>query len=236
MVKNPVNSSVPSATVRVELVVYAEVDIGSGEEIVVDFSGPSADSEFVIPSSITTARVTIDPANPDPYDEDSEDPPSFPPSDVSVQGARVILTIPSGESPKSIPMGEYKITFFPSARIRNPFAAGHRVIRVSSFVEGDEPDEITAVIKRTTTIDPVAGPRGSEFELEGKGYARGTVTIYHDADGDGQIDAGETLASDKTVRGAFSIDLEVLGKPGDLTYPVRTSTGSNLVWEIDSGT
>ena len=224
VVKNPISSSVPSATVRVELVVYAEENIGRGEQIVVDFSGPSADSEFVIPSSITTARVTIDPADPNI--------PSFAPSDVSVQGARVILTIPSGEDPKSIPMGEYKITLFPSARIRNPFAAGHRVIRVSSFVEGDEPDEITAVIKRTTTIDPVAGPRGSEFELVGKGYARGTVTIYHDADGDGQIDAGETLESLKTVRGAFDIDLVARGEPGDLVYPVRTRDSEGVEEEV----
>ena len=221
VVKNPISSSVPSATVRVTLVAYAEVQIGTGEEIEVDFSGPSADSEFVVPSSMTKTRITIRSGN-----------QSFSPSEVQVQGARVILTIPSGDDPEDIVRGEFTIVFSNLARIKNPFAAGNRVIRVSSFVEGDLPDEIIAVIKRTTTIDPLEGPRGSEFELEGKGYARGTVTIYHDADGDGQIDAGETLDSVKTVRGAFSIDLVARGKPGDLVYPVRTRDSEGVEEEV----
>ena len=229
VVKNPISSTVPNATVRVELVAHAEADIGSSEEIVVDFSGPSADSEFSVPASISNTRVTIRPQNRS----------AFNPSEILVQGAKVTLTVPSGSSPRSIPKGEYTITFSNLARIRNPFTAGIRDIKVSSFVQGDLEDVIKAVIRRTTTIDPLEGPRGTEFELEGKGYARGTVTVYHDADNDGQIDAGETLDSVNTVRGAFEVDLVARGEPGDLVYRVRTrdseGEGDERVFRIRSG-
>ena len=221
VVKNPISSSVPSATVRVVLVANAGEVIGRGEEIEVDFSGPSDDSEFVVPSSITKTRITIRSGN-----------QSFSPSEVQVQGARVILTIPSGDDPEDIVPGEFTIIFSNLARIRNPFAAGNRIIRVSSFVEGDEPDEITAVIKRTTAIDPLEGPRGSAFELDGKGYARGTVTIYHDADGNKEIDAGETLDSVNTVRGAFTVDIVARGKPSDPEYRVRTRDSEGVEEEV----
>ncbi len=214
VVKNPISSSVPNTAVRIDLFTYTEAVIGPGQEITVDFSGPSADSEFVVPASIATSRITIAPNT----------GTSFSPSDVLVQGARVILTIPTGTTTaRSVGEGEYEIRFSQLARIRNPFAAGNRVIKVWSSVTGEEKkDEITAVIKRTTTIDPQEGPRGTEFELEGKGYARGTVTIYHDADDDKQIDAGETLASVNTVRGTFTVDLTASGKTGKLYYRVRT--------------
>ena len=230
VVKNPISSPVPNATVRVDLFAYAEAEIGPGQEITVDFSGPSADSEFAVPSSISASRVTIDP----------ERGSSFNPSDVLVQGARVILTIPTGTTTtRLVRMGEYEIRFSQLARIRNPFAAGNQVITVSSTAPGDEPDEITAVIRRTTTIDTLEGPRGTEFELEGKGYASGTVTVYHDANNNEEIDAGETLASVNTVRGAFDVDLVARGQPGDLVYRVRTrdseGAGDEKVFIIRSG-
>lgn len=234
VVKNPLSSTVPGATVRVDLFTYAEAPIGPGQEITVDFSGPSADYEFAVPASIFTSRITIDP----------KVGGSFSPSDVLVQGARVILTIPVGTTtPRSVPEGEYEIRFSQLARIRNPFAAGNQIITVSSTAPGDEPDEITAVIKRTTTINPQEGPRGTEFELEGKGYARGTVTIYHDANDNKLIDAGETLAAVNTVNGAFSVDLEAHGEthgqPVELEYRVRTrdSEGAEdeIVFHIESG-
>ena len=208
VVKNPISSTVPGATVRVTLVANSEVLIGSSEEIVVDFSGPSADSEFFVPASISNTRITIRP----------QGRSSFNPSEVLVQGARVDLTIPSGTNAKSIPAGEFTITFSNLARIRNPLAAGTRDIKVSSFVEGDLEDMIKAVIRRTTTIDTLEGPRGTEFILEGKGYPQGAVTVYHDIDCDGNIDAGETLASDSTVRGTFSVDL-VAREPSELDTP-----------------
>lgn len=231
VVKNPISSTVPGATVRVDLFTYAEAEIGPGQEITVDFSGPSADSEFLVPASISTSRITIDP----------EGQTSFSPSDVLVQGARVILTIPTGTTAsRSVPEDrEYEIRFSQSARIRNPFTAGNQDITVSSTAPGDKPDEITAVIRRTTTVDPQEGPRGTEFELEGKGYARGTVTVYHDANNNQRIDAGETLASVNTVRGAFDVDLVARGELGDLMYRVRTrdseGEGDERVFHIESG-
>jgi len=223
VVKNPISSSVPNATVRIDLFTYAEAEIGPGQEITVDFSGPSADSEFVVPASIATSRVTIAP----------KEGTSFSPSDVLVQGARVFLTIPTGTTPKSVEMGEYEIRFSQLARIRNPFTAGNQIITVSSTAPGDEPDKITAVIRRTTTVDPQEGPRGTEFELEGKGYARGTVTIYHDANNNQRIDAGETLDSVNTVRGAFDVDLVARGEPGDLKYRVRARDSEGVEEEVE---
>ena len=227
VVKNPISSHVPSAAVRVVLVTYAEVQIGSAQEITVDFSGPSADSEFFVPTSIANTRVTIS------YTDSGTDgslSDSFSPSEILVQGARVTLTVPPGTSAnptgKIVPRGEYTIAFSQSARIRNPLAAGTPKIKVFSFVEGDILDDITAVIRRTTTTKPLEGPRGSEFTLEGKGYARGTVTIY---DGeDMTIDPGETLASVKTIRGAFTVKLRARSErakrdeEGKLQYTLRT--------------
>ena len=216
VVKNPISSTVPSATVRVELATHAEVVIGSSEEIVVDFSGPSADSEFIVPSSIATSRITIVPDGLSPFN----------PSEVQVQGSKVTLTIPAGTNPKAVRAGDYTLTFTNSAGIRNPFSAGNRVITVQSFAEGDDLDEITAVIRRTTTIAPLEGPRGSEFTLEGKGYAKGTVTIY---EGDDDIiGPGETLASVETVRGAFKVELIARGKKDDLVYTVRAKDSEGV--------
>ena len=87
---------------------------------------------------------------------------------------------------------------------------------------GDEEDIVETVVRRTTTVNPQEGARGSEFTLEGKGYATGTVTVYHDADDDKNIDPGETLASVKAVRGAFRTKLTAGGNPGEAQYRVRT--------------
>ena len=213
VIKNPVSSTVPGATVRVELATYADAPIGSNQEITVDFSGPSADSEFILPSTIANNRVTIR------YTKDDGKAESFSPSDVLVQGAEVILTVPDG---REIPLGDYTISFSQQARIKNPYSAGNRTITVSSTAPGDKADDITAIIRRTTTVSPLKGPRGSEFTLEGKGYASGTVTVYHDANKDGKISSGETLASEKTSRGSFKVKLKAGGKQGDPEFRVET--------------
>ena len=218
VVKNPVSSTVPNAQVRIELATYAEALISGSEEIMVDFSGPSADSEFILPSTITSTRITIRP----------DGKPSFSPSDVLVQGARVNLTIPED---KEVQAGDYTISFSQLANIRNPFAAGNRTITVSSFVPGDLPDEITAVIRRTTTVSPLEGLRGSDFTLQGKGYAAGTVTVF---DGnDETIDPGETLASIKTSRGSFTSNLMARGEPGEPTYRVWTRDSNGVVDSVE---
>ena len=94
---------------------------------------------------------------------------------------------------------------------------------MSSFVHGDDVDEITAVIRRTTTVDPEGGTRGSNFNLEGRGYADGTVTVF---DGDDEnIDAGELLGSVNTSRGTFDLNLTARGDQGQPVY---------RVWTLDS--
>ena len=145
------------------------------------------------------------------------------------------LTIPAGTSTtpaREIPPGEYTITFSNLAGIKNPYSAGNRVIKVLSYIEGDGRDEITAVIKRSTKITPEEGPRGSEFTLDGRGYAKGTVTIYHDADDNGLIDAGETITSVETNRGAFRVTLTAHGIPGEPQYKVKAKDSRGVDDEV----
>ena len=221
VVNNPISSTVPGATVRMELHTYANMEIGSNEEIVLDFSGPSEDASFGMPATISPSRIKIR----------SQD--TFDPADVLVQGGRVTLTMPDD---KIVTPGEFTISISQLASIRNPFAAGTRVIRISTFVPHYEPDEIIAVIRRTTTISPLEGTRGSRFKLQGKGYAPGTVTVFDG--GDETIHPGETLASVKTSRGSFAVDLEARGNPGEAKYKVwtRDSNGAidSVVFDIRS--
>lgn len=220
VVKNPISSTVPNTRVRVELATYAEALISGSEEITVDFSGPSEDAEFNLPSTITKTRITIRTIDP----EDRSKSVTFSPSDVLVQRQRVNLTVPED---KAVQQGDYTISFSQLANIRTPFAAGNRIITVSSFTPGDQPDEITAVIMRTTSVSPLEGPRGSQFTLQGKGYAAGTVTVF---DGkDRTIDSGETLASVNTSRGSFTARLEARGELGDPMYKVWTRDSNGAI-------
>lgn len=213
IVKNPIDSTVPNTSVRVELHTYAEADISTADDISVDFSGPSADSGFDLPSTMATSRIKVF------YGAGTD---SFNPSEVQIEGERVIFSVPAKKDESQISfIGDYRIEFSKLARVKTPLSAGIKPIRVSSSVDGDDEDIIEAVVRRTTTVSPKGGPRGSEFTLEGKGYAPGTVTVYHDADGDETIDAGETLASVKTVRGAFRTNLTARGNPGEEQYRVR---------------
>ena len=213
VVNNPVSTTEPGAAVRIDLATHASHKLEGNEEIVVDFSGPSSDTHFILPESIKSSHVRIRSAN------------TFSPADVLVQGQRVILTIPTIPTipeDNAVEAGDFIISFSQVAGIKNPLVAGHRIITVSSFLPHYEPDEVTAVIRRTTTIDPDEGPRGSEFTLEGKGYQKGTVTIFEDKNNDRTIDAGETLTSVKTEKGAFSAMLTARGEYGEPAYMVST--------------
>ncbi len=218
IVKNPIDSTVPNTAVRVELHTHAEARISTADDITVDFSGPSPGSGFDLPSTMATSRIKVFYKE----DESATSFKSFNPSEVQIEGERVIFSVPSGKDDAQISFkDDYRIEISKLARVKTPFSAGIKTIRVSSTVDGDEEDIIETVVRRTTTVNPQEGPRGSEFTLEGKGYAPGTVTVYHDADGDEDIDAGETLASVKTVRGAFRTRLTARGTPGDDEYRVR---------------
>ena len=217
VVKNPISSTVPGATVRIDLQSYANVPIPSNEEIVIDFSGPSEDASFGLPTTIAKTRIKI-------RSKEDDRTITFDPADVLVQGDKVTLTVPEE---KEVAEGDFSISISQLARIKNPFAAGNRVINVSSFARDYKEDEITAVIRRTTTVRPVEGPRGSEFTLEGKGYAQGTVTVF---DGEDEtIDAGETLASVKTSRGSFATRLTARGNQGETTYKVWTRDSNGAI-------
>ena len=211
-VRNPVSSTVPGATVRVELATFAENVIHGTDEISVDFSGLSVDASFTVPATVTPSTVQI-----------RHGERTYNPSSVLVRGQKVILTVPSGEDIRVQIVGDYTITFSQSAEIKNPFSAGNRIITVSSFVHGNDEDQITAVIRRTTFVTPGEGARGSAFTLEGRGYADGTVTVF---DGnDDTIGSGETLASVNTEMGAFQLSLTAKGTLGQKSY---------RLWTLDS--
>ncbi len=216
---NPVSSSVPGATVRVRLAVFAESGIHRDEDITVDFSGPDSESSFTVPESIDESRVQMRYLG-----------RTFTPSEVLVQGDKVVLTLPEKDGPELV-RGEYLIVFKQSAGIRNPLAAGNRTIVVSSFAGGDVDDEIIAVIKRTTETEPAGGVRGSEFTLTGKGYARGTVTIF--GGDDAEIDPGETLASARTDKGVFRVRLTAGGRAGESGYRVNAVDSSGAVASLE---
>ncbi len=225
VVRNPVSSTVPGAEVRVELHTFSEGEIHSHEEIVVDFSGLSDDDSFTVPETIDEKDAAI-----------VHGSSRHTPSSVLVRGRRVVLTVPTEEDDLVTIKGNFSIIFSQSAGIENPFAAGERIIVVSSYAHVEDEDEITAVIRRTTTVNPAEGGRGSKFTLEGKGYADGTVTVF---DGeDDSIDAGELLGSVNTSRGAFELDLTARGSPGESGYRVRTldSNGTlhDVVFQIES--
>ena len=233
VVKNPVSSTVPGATVRVQLATFATQPIGGNQEIVVDFSGPSEDASFGLPTTIGNTRVTFGTTDV----EDEDESVTFSPSDVLVQGDRVILTIPED---KIVAEGDFSIGISQIARIRNPFAAGNRIIEVFSLGSNYVDDEITAVIRRTTSVRPVEGPRGSQFTLEGKGYAQGTVTVFEaEAEEIGVdfeslknppvIDPGETLASVRTSRGSFTVRVNAGGEPGQPAYKVWTRDSNGAI-------
>ena len=237
VVRNPVSSTVPGAAIRVELETYTKEQIGSNQEIEVDFSGPSEDASFGLPTSIAKTRVTFRTTEVD--DENKVKAVSFSPSDVLVQGDRVTLTIPEE---KVIRAGNFTISFSQFAGIKNPFAAGKREIKVRAFVPHYVEDIIEAIILRTTTVKPLEGPRGTQFTLEGKGYAQGTVTIFEadskeikeeiDEEEDRKapvIDPGETLASVKTSKGSFRVKIVAGGEPGVPKYKVWTRDSNGAI-------
>ena len=219
VVRNPVSSAIPGDAVRVELAAIAEGGIHESEDIAVDFSGPTSDSSFTVPDSIGESTIQI-----------RFDSKTYTPSEVLVRGSQVILTVPSEMGPGLI-QAEYSVIFKQSAGIKNPISAGIRTIVVSSFAEGDLDDEIVAVIRRTTQANPLFGIRGSQFTLTGKGYAKGTVTVFRGEDR--EIDPGEILASVKTEKGAFEVTLKAEGKPGDSHYRVNTVDSNGAVDSVE---
>ena len=220
VVRNPVSSTVPGEAVRVELHTHSNDEIHSNEEIVVDFSGPTDDASFNVPETIDQKNVQI-----------GHGGRTHNPSSVVVQGKRVVLTVPADGSDSLEIQGDYTITFNQSAGIKNPLTSGNRIISVSSLAHGEDVDEITAVIRRTTTVDPEEGTRGSTFTLEGRGYADGTVTVF---DGDDEIiDAGELLGSVNTTRGSFDLDLTARGDQGRPTYQIWTLDSNGVPHHVD---
>ena len=222
IVRNPVSSNVPDDKVRLDLDTVADAPINGNQDIVVNFAGPTEDTSFTLPETIDEKNVTLSWKGQSPVSAGA----------VSVETGRVIITVPAGpEDDPTVIEGPYTITFKERAGIRNPKAAGNRIISVHVAARPDQVHDIIAVIRRTTTADPPKGPRGTTFTLEGKGYADGTVTIF---DGeDRNIDAGERLGFANTEEAAFTLELTARGDPGSPYYRVWTLDGNGVYHSVD---
>ena len=207
-----ISSTEPGAAVAIRLSATAGALIDAGDKITVDFSGPSVGLGFILPKStvpkpkpIATDKVSIKLDNGTMLD----------PSDVLVQGERVILTVPE------IPSGEYTITFTKAAGIKNPYHAGTWAIAVD---DGDaEPNINTVVIRKMTTIAPQGGAGGDTFNISGKGYPAGTVTIFAENPAYDDAEILQTVVTgegSRTDPGEFNISLTARNRPGNLWFPV----------------
>ena len=220
-VRNPLSTTVPGDRVRIELHTRSDTTLHGNEDVVVDFSGPTADTSFTLPESIDERNVTIA--------WDGRSPKNA--TTVVVQGGRVTITIPQDDDNPTEIDGNYIIAFKENAKIENPKAAGNRIISVYPASRPSRAHEIIAVVRRATTLEPARGPRGTAMTLEGKGYADGTVTIFEGEDR--YIDAGERLGFANTVEGVFTLELTARGEPGSPFYRVWTLDGNGVYHSVD---
>ena len=205
-----ISSTLRGAEVAISLGVNAESALDGGDKITVDFSGPSENNSFILPRSITNPttnrRVQI---NSDIYPT------------IRVTGKQVILTLPASAEVS----GAYTITFEKSASIRNPIFAGASEITVLSDGEqSNQIDRMEVAISRDTSlsVSPSEGQRGDSFTLEGKGYPKGTVTIFDRDPSEANAERLDTVA---TSNGEFS---------KTLTARKRLGTNEYTVWTKDS--
>ena len=211
------SSTLRGEAVAIRLTATAGSDIAGGGKITVDFSGPSVNNSFILPgrilNSATNRRVKINGT-------------IF--QTIEVTGKKVILTLPTTETVNS---GEYTITFEESANIRNPVFSGASEITVWSESEGEESSDIDSFAVSISTrtelsISPSNGPRRSDFTLEGKGYPKGTVTIF---DGDPEKGEGEILTTEETLSGKFDVSLTDRARPERQRYTVWTKDSEGVV-------
>ena len=128
-VRNPVSSTIPGEQTRVTLHSHARTPIHGNEDIVADFSGPTPDTSFTIPDSIDERNVTIA----------WEGQSATQAAGVLVQASRVIVTVPVINDRPTRIEGDYTITFKERAKIKNPKAAGNRIITVYPSARPCEP-------------------------------------------------------------------------------------------------
>ena len=206
------SSDTPGAAVGVTLHTSAGTPVGQGQDIVVDLTG------FGVPTTIAENRVIID--------SDGQSPNDFSgyPSEVTVTGKKVTLTVPNflpnGSEQMDLVGGIYRITFKQSAGITNPTSPGTKTIKVSDRDGTD--DELKARVRSTVTVAPKLGPRGTDATVTGKGFASGqTATVYLEEVG------GEVLGSATVTDGSFSVAIDTSSDDFDAGANTITVEGGN---------
>ena len=204
------SSDTPDAAVGITLHTHTVEPITGGSDIVVDLAG------FGVPGTIAENRVIVEStgANFVGY-----------PSEVTVSGKKVTLTIPNFRPDgmlenRNVATGVYTVAFKQSAGITNPTSPGTKTIKVSDA--DDTADELTARIRSAVTVAPKLGPRGTDATVTGKGFASGqTATVYLEEVG------GEVLGSATVTDGSFSVAIDTSSDDFDAGANTITVEGGN---------
>ncbi len=157
-----ISTETPGADVRVEISTGAGTQIPGGDDITVTLEG------FGIPDTIEDSDVIIQTNR------------NTNPSDVSVSGSTVTLSLPTtvGDSvePYNIGTGSYSIVFKQGAGLTNPTSGGDKTITVSDM--DDDPHEMTVTISSSVSVKPTFVTRGEDATVTAKGLRDGTATVY----------------------------------------------------------
>ena len=158
--------------------------IRGGREISVSLPG------FGVPGSIDENNVIIDGIRDGSYYGN--------PSDVTVSGTKITITVPArdtneqgGRVEAKITPGFYEIIFKGKAGLSNPTSRGMKTITVSDADATDE--KLMVDIASSISLKPTSVSRGDAVVVTGKGLSGGSATVYLEQDGtDVRLDSGAT--------------------------------------------
>ena len=178
--------------------------IRGGREISIDLPG------FGIPDSIDEEEVIIEGPDTASYYGN--------PSDVSISGSEITLTVPArdtnstgGREEARINPGFYTVLFKQGAGLSNPTSRGTKTITVSDADPSDE--EMEVVISSAISLKPSTVSRGDAVTVTGKGLSAGTATVYLE-----QAGSDVVLGRGATEDNVVTVEIE--------TTPDRFEAGS----------
>ena len=234
------SSMVPGAAVQITIEDDADVQMVSGDDILVDLT----DTGFVVPSTISNSGINIVSDGPTEGTGATATEPNDvigSPSNVTVTGSKVSLTIPYGvdsngnAESRTIETGQkYTITIKQSAGINNPAAAGEKTVK---WVE-DAPNAATAAnkkskvtIQRVVKLSKKKGTRGTMTTASLLGFADGTATVYLNA---ADMKATETKADYKLAEVTVASNVGTLEIDTTSEKFMANREGGNEITAVDS--
>ena len=156
----------PGAAVQITLTAVAAADIMPDQQIEIDLSA------FSVPDTIADSGINISSAG-DGY--------RGTPSDVSVDGKKVTLTIPNvkanGDNQDKSVMGNYTIRIKQSAGVKNAASAGEKTVKWQENFPDGAKKEAKVNIDRVIKLSKTKGTRGTMITATFKGFANGDATV-----------------------------------------------------------